>query len=253
MFGYVVEGDPPVLMVQELAVAAHDWVAADEDLQIVWWATTNVNWGRNNLAWAVTNNDWAASAGADWSAGPVFEAAQNATASAITGQTGSGLVTNTIELLVASGPHVVLPYGYDARGLAAGTEPGTSPFLLVCTVLDKDGGSAIVSFPTPADPSGTADLWSYAGGDGGGGGGGESDAVYAARFTSIVGNDVTFELSLVSGTPQASDAVTLESATSLAGPWTALKKITVGSKTFPATINVNPAGSGDVRFYRVVQ
>ena len=262
--GYVVPDDPPYVMVQGLIVHARDWVDADADLRYLWWASTNINWAVNNLDWAVTNNDWAASASDSWSAAEPFEAAQTATASALTGETDSDVVTNTIELLVAVGNEVPLPYGYDVQGLYAATEPGTSPLFVVCTVLDKDGGAAIIAFPTPTEPSGKADCWGleggYSGGGGGGGGGGgeESDAVYAARFTAISGNDVTFAVTLVSGTPLASDTVSLESATSLGGPWTKLgtsKK--VGDKFLAGEteveIRVPNAGTGSVRFYRVVQ
>ena len=254
MYGVIVPDDPPYVMVQGLAVNARDWVEADADLQYLWWATTNVNWGVNNLFWAVTNNEWAAGAVANWSAGPVFEAAQRATASAITGETQSGLVTNTIELLVASGNEIPLPYGYDSLGLYAGTEPGTAPFLVVCTVLDKDGGAAIIPFPTPSEPAGTADRWSY-GGESGGGGGEESDAVYSVRFTEVSGEHVSFEVSLVSGTPLRTDYLVLETATFLAGPWTTLRNVTVGQAILAsgssATFRVSPAGTGEVRFYRV--
>jgi len=249
----------PVLYVQGMHVDACDIVAADADLRYLWWATTNVNWGVNHLDWAVTNNDWAATASDDWSEGPSFPAAQHSTASPGTGASSSGLVTNTIELLVAVGPSAALPYGYDADGIPSTTELGTAPFIAVCTVLDKDGGAAIISFPTPPEPALTADRWSYGNGGGGGGGGGEeSDAVYAARFTAISGNDVTFVVTLVSGTPLASDTVSLESATSLGGPWTKLgTSKRVGDKFLAGEssveINVNPAGNGEIRFYRVVQ
>lgn len=258
--GYVVMGlSGPILYVQGMHVEARDIVAADADLRYLWWATTNVNWGVNHLDWAVTNNEWAAMASDSWSDGPSFQAAQFSTASPGTGTAASGLVTNTIELQVAVGQTVVLPYGYDANGLVSTTEPGTAPFIAVCTVLDKDGGAAIISFPTPPEPAGTADRWSYDDGSGGGGGGGgESTAVYAAQFTAITGNNVTFVVTLVSGDPAANDTVSLESATSLEGPWSKLgtsKK--VGDKFLAGEssveINVNPAGNGEIRFYRVVQ
>jgi hypothetical protein len=264
--GYVVLGDSPFVMVQGLNVYARDIVAADEDLRYLWWTTTNINWAVNNLDWAVTNNDWAADASDSWSEGPSFPAGQFSTASALTDTPQSGFVTNTIETLVAVGNSVNLPleeFEILADGLPSGSEPGTAPFIVVCTVLDKDGGAAIITFPTPPEPTGTADRWGLKGGysdggGGGGGGGGESTAVYAARFTAISGNNVTFVVTLVSGDPAASDTVSLESATSLAGPWTKLgasKK--VGDKFLSGqtsvSITVNPAGSGEVRFYRVVQ
>ena len=249
----------PVLFVQGMHVYARDWVDADGDLRYLWWASTNVNWAANNLDWAVYNNEWADSASDQWSKGPSFQAVQNTTAAVVTGTETSGPVANTVELLVAVGQDAVVPYGYDEDGILSTTDLNNAPFIAVCTVLDKDGAAAIITFPTAPDTSGTADRWSYDGGGGGGGGGGEqSDAVYAARFTAISGNDVTFVVTLVSGTPLASDAVYLESATSLGGPWTRIGgQRTVGTRFLSGEteveIRVNPAGSGDIRFYRVVQ
>ena len=259
--GYVVYTmSGPILYVQGMHVDARDWVDADEDLRYLWWASTNINWAANNLDWAVYNNEWADSASDQWSEGPSVQAVQNTTASVVTGTETSGPVTNTVELLVAVGRDAIVPYGYDEDGILATTDLNNAPFIAVCTVLDKDGAAAIITFPTAPDTSGTADRWSYDGGGGGGGGGGgdESDAVYAARFTRIAGNNVTFVVTLEYGTPLASDTVTLESATSLGGPWTKLgtsKK--VGDRFLAGEtsveITVNSAGGGDVRFYRIVQ
>ncbi len=249
----------PVLYVQGMHVDARDWVAADEGLRYLWWATTNVNWGLNNLAWAVTNNDWAGSASSSWSEGPAFEAVQNTTASAATGTETGGPVTNRIELMVQTGRDARLPYGYDEDGILSTTDRNNAPFLVVCTVLDKDGGAAIITFPTAPDTSGTADIWSYGEG-GGGGGGGESTAVYAVVFTDVSGTNVTFLVSLAEGEPAAYDTVTLQSSTTLegaadpaSGNWTKLRQYKVGTMSLPATINLTPAGTGNVRFYRVVQ
>ena len=251
----------PVLYVTNLTVSARDWVEADAGLRYLWWATTNINWGLNNLAWAVTNNDWASGASSsDWSEGPSFEAVQNTTASAITGTETGGPVTNRIELMVKTGRDAKVPYGYDKRGILSTTDRNNAPFLVVCTILDKDGGAAIITFPTAADTSGTADLWSYGDGGGGGGGGGESTAVYAVVFTDVSGTNVTFVVSLSEGDPGVYDTVTLQSSTTLdgasdpaSGNWTKLKQYKVGTMTLPATINLTPAGTGSVRFYRVVQ
>ena len=249
----------PVLYVQGMHVEARDWVQADEDLVYLWWASTNINWAVNNIGWAVTNNDWASGASSDWSAGPSFQAVQNTTASLASGTETGGPVTNTIELMVAAGQDVVLPYGYDERGILSSTYIDKAPFLAVCTILDKDGGATIITFPTAADTSGTADIWSY--GEGGGGGGGEqSDAVYAVVFTDVSGTNVTFRVSLSEGEPAAADTVTLQSSTTLDGVldpassnWTKLRQYRVGTMTLPATINLTPAGTGNVRFYRVVR
>lgn len=252
----------PVLYVQGMHVEARDWVQADEDLVYLWWASTNINWAVNNLGWAVTNNDWASGASSDWSAGPSFQAVQNTTASLASGTETGGPVTNTIELMVAAGQDVVLPYDYDERGILSSTYIDKAPFLAVCTILDKDGGATIITFPTAADTSGTADIWSYGeGGGGGGGGGGEqSDAVYAVVFTDVSGTNVTFRVSLSEGEPAAADTVTLQSSTTLDGVldpassnWTKLRQYRVGTMTLPATINLTPAGTGNVRFYRVVR
>ena len=85
-----------------------------------------------------------------------------------------------------------------------------------------------------------------------------SDAVYAARFTAISGTNVTFAVTLVSGTPLKTDTVSLESASSLAGPWSKLgASKTVGDRFLAGEtevlVDVPLAGSGNVRFYRVVQ
>ena len=164
--GYVMQTmSGPILFVQGMHVYARDWVDADADLRYLWWASTNINWAANNLDWAVYNNEWADSASDRWSEGPSFQAVQNTTASVVTGTETSGPVTNTIELLVATGRDVVVPYGYDEDGVLSTTDIATAPFVAVCTVLDKDGAAAIISFPTPPEPSGTADRWSYGTGD----------------------------------------------------------------------------------------
>ena len=260
--GYVVPDDPPFVMVEGLVVSARDWVDADEDLRYLWWATTNANWAVNNLDWAVTHNEWADSASSAWSELDPFEAEQTATASELTGMADSDIVTNTIHLLVATGNSVDLPlsdFGLTATALPAASEPGTCPIFVACTVLDKDGGAAIITFPTPPEPTGTADRWGLEGNYSGGGGASfVSDAVYAARFTAISGTNVTFAVTLVSGTPLKTDTVSLESASSLAGPWSKLgASKTVGDRFLAGEtevlVDVPLAGSGNVRFYRVVQ
>jgi len=268
MIGYVIPGLPPTAFVLGFHVDAADASGADDSsLTYLWWASTNVNWAINNRDWAVTNHDWAASAGGDWSEAPSFPAGQYTTASAITGTETAGLVTNTVSLLVARGKEVRLPpYEFnqtriDEEGYPIASEPGTTPFYVVCTVLDKDGGHTILSFPTPSEPSGYAGIWA-----------GvydrdvepeessSSDVAYEARFVDVSGTNVTFVVTLVpgSGDPLASDTVSLETATSLGGPWTKLgssKK--VGDKFLSGQtsveVNVTPAGSGEVRFYRVVR
>ena len=124
-------------------------------------------------------------------------------------------------------------------------------YFAILTVTDKDGG-VWRSLSSPDE--------SYVCfGGGGGGGGGESTAVYSARFTKIEGNDVTFVVTLLEGTPAASDAVYLEAASSLGGPWSRVGGArTVGSKLLAepdaeVEFRVNPAGTGDIKFYRVVR
>ncbi len=141
--------------------------------------------------------------------------------------------------------------GPDAEFVVPG-EAGVTYFAML-TVTDKDGG-VWRSISSPDES-----YVCFAPG-GGGGGGGESTAVYLARFTKIEGNDVTFVVTLDFGTPAATDAVYLEAASSLGGPWSRIGGArTVGNKFLadpPATeveIHVNPAGTGDVQFYRVVR
>jgi hypothetical protein len=263
--GYVVHDDPPYVMVQGLIVHARDWVDADADLRYLWWATTNLDWAAKNLDWAVTNNDWASSASDSWTEGPEFEAAQTVTASELTGEAGSDVVTNKIALLVAVGNSVDLPladFGIDADAVYAEVQPGASPVFVVCTVLDKDGGAAIITFPTPHEPTETADKWGLEGGysGGGGGGGGEqSDAVYAARFTGIEENYVKFVVTLETGTPAKDDTVSLEYATELGGPWKKLgmsQKVGdqfVADRAAEYEITISNVWSGNVRFFRVVR
>ena len=265
VIGYVAAGLEPYVVALGFHVDAADASGADDaSLSYLWWASTNVNWAVNHRDWAVTNHDWAASAGGEWSEGPSFPAEQNTTASVITGTETAGLVTNTVCLMVARGREVRLPpYTFgrtkiDEDGYPFASEPGTTPFYVVCTVLDKDGGYTILSFPTPPEPSGYADLWTGVyDRDVIPDGATSSDAVYRARFTSVSGTHVAFEVTLVYGTPLSTDILLLESATSLDGEWTTLKRVTVGgpilSRGSPQTFSVSPAGSGEVRFYRIVR
>ena len=274
VIGYVVPMDPPYVQALGFRVEASDASGADDSsLAYLWWASTNVNWAINHRDWAVTNNDWASSATGEWSEGPSFPAEQSATASVITGTDAGGLVSNTVSLLVARGREVRLPpypLGLDRLdevGYPLTAEPGTTPFYIVCTVLDKDGGHTIVSFPSPSEPSGYADLWS-----------GVYDrgvspenppsttASYQARFTAVSGSGVTFVVTLApgSGDPQLTDSVRLEAATTLANPdWSGVGDFSVGSsflslpeasRSSSAVTNAVPTvGEGGARFYRVVR
>ena len=268
VIGYVVPMDPPYVQALGFRIEASDASGADDSSLIyLWWASTNVNWAINHRDWAVTNNEWAASAAGEWSEGPSFPTEQSSTASVITGTEASGLVSNTVSLLVARGREVRLPpypLGQDRLdevGYPLTAEPGTTPFYIVCTVLDKDGGYAILSFPTASEPSDYADLWS--------GvydrdvipeGAQESTAVYAAEFIAVSGTNVTFVVRRLSGESDPTDTVTLQTSVTLDGVsdpessnWSGLRQYRIGTATFPVTNNLAPAGSGPVRFYRVVR
>ena len=58
-----------------------------------------------------------------------------------------------------------------------------------------------------------------------------STAVYSAVFTAMSPTNVAFVVTLVSGEPADNDTVTLESAPDfVAGPWTKVKKYTIGNR-----------------------
>ena len=267
VIGYVVQGLDPYVQALGLRVEASDASGTDDsDLTYLWWASTNVNWAINHRDWAVANNDWAASASAEWSDGPFFPAAQSTTASVITGTETSGTVTNTVSLLVAKAKEVRLPpytigrSKIDEDGYPIASEPGSTPFYVVCTVLDKDGGYAIVSFPTPSEPSGSAGLWT--GVYNRGVTPGDSDVTppsYRARFIAISGTNVTFVVwkegeSGSGGTVTLQSSTTLDGATEYNSPnWTTFKRFQISEMSLPSTNNVTPAGAGEVRFFRVVQ
>lgn len=204
---------PPYVHAHGLALAAAD-VAADAGLTYAWWATTNRTWAANNRNWAVTNHDWAASADTGWTA---FDGVEG------------------VDLLVARGPTVALPFGYNAADYTGGGFPvpgggdaGTAPFFLVCTVLDKDGGATVLAFPENTQASEYEEKWTLK----------EVNctfqdfevapvvppdpAVYAAVFTAVSGTNVAFRLALVSGEPAPGDAVTLQYAPVLRNAWTNL-------------------------------
>ena len=203
----------PYIHAHGLDLAATD-VAADDGLVYAWWATTNRTWAANNRNWAATNHDWAASAGSSWTA-----------CDAVDG----------VDLYVARGATVALPFGYNAADYAGGGfkvpgggDAGTAPFFLVCTVLDKDGGATVLAFPENTQASEYEEKWSWK----------EVDctyqafepasvtpptpAVYAAVFTAVSGTNVAFRLSVVSGEPVAGDSVTLQFAPVLENAWTNL-------------------------------
>ena len=59
-----------------------------------------------------------------------------------------------------------------------------------------------------------------------------------------------------SGTPAASDKLELQSATVVTGKWDQLRDIPVGLLDLSGgetPVNITPAGSGPVRFYRIVK
>ena len=257
-YGYVIPGDPvfgtpPELYVFGLGATAED-VAADSDLRYLWWATSDANWAATNLQWAVTNDSWAAGATPEWT-----PFAGEGTPDDFCVARGLG-VPFPFDYNVPNGPYV----GY--QGLTPGASWGTAPFVVACTVLDKDGGFSIVTFPQKTVAAAYDTDWTWSGTDmysmprgieeGAAGG----DAVYAARFIAVSGTNVTFVVWPASGTPGAFDTVTLQSSARLEGAsdpqsanWSELRRFSVGGMAFPATNNLTPAGSGPVRFYRVVQ
>lgn len=274
VIGYVVPGLNPYVQALGFHIDATDASGADDSsLAYLWWASTNVNWAVNHRDWAVTNHDWASSASAEWSEGPSFPVEQYTTASLITGTETAGLVSNTVSLMVARGREVRLPpYTFgrtklDRDGYPLSSEPGTTPFYVVCTVLDKDGGHTIVSFPTLAEPADYADIWAgvydraVSPEDSP-----SSTASYQAQFTAVSGTGVTFVTTLDprSGDPQSTDIVRLEVATDLANPnWSKIDDFSVGSaflsvqepcrKSAAVTNSVPTDGSDTVRFYRIVK
>lgn len=292
---------PPEIYLYGLGVAATD-VAADSNLRFLWWTTTDLTWAAENIRWAVTNNDWAASATAEWKYLNEDDPAVLVTTNWVDYQTAwppsdydgelhyytvetnyasffaphretatDAAVVRGVDLYVARGLSMPLPFDYNVpngpylgyRGLSPGASWGTTPFIVVCTVLDKDGGASVVTFP---QKKGSADYdadWQWDGVDIGSfpyQGVPEqpvAGARYAARFVGVSATNVAFEIWIVSDTQAASDRLQLESATTLSGPWTVLRdNIPVGLMDFSAgtvTNNVTPAGTGTVLFYRVVQ
>ncbi len=262
------------------SVEAED-VDADFDLSYYWFATTNFNWGVNNLLWAVSNREAFAAAGADWSLlnedSPAEMVVTNwvshetpqwtdydgrrhyyetetlyASFFAEQTETAAGRVVNPIYLYVAQGKNVSVPGIFG--GAVLEDVVGRMGGIIVLTVVDKDGGYAVVRFGKDYDSQDSE--WSLATG----GGGEESTAVYAAEFIDVSGTNVTFVVRRLSGESASDDTVTLQSSMKLDGAsdpestnWTKLRQYRIGTATFPVTNNLTPAGSGNVRFYRVVR
>ena len=277
-------GDPYVC-VHGIGAAATD-VEADARLTYVWWATDNIDWALNHLDWAVGNHDWAPSAQAEWTPlTNLVEAAEllvtnwidaaegtftvetnRAALFAAQRTTDDGLVTNGIDLLVARGVLLPLPFGANRPDEEDGGIVGTSdillsPWIAVCTVIDKDGGASVATFPDRREASDYDEAWSWSGtylysvpDDAGVVGDRESTARYRAQFLAVSGTNVVFRVWLLDGEPLASDTVTLQSSESLSEPsWESVKPIPVGLMALPATNDVAPAAGPDSRFYRVVQ
>lgn len=281
--GLVGESFGTMFLATGFSVDAED-VDADADLSYFWFATTNFNWGVNNLLWAVTNRDafvgvgrgwellnedtpaemvvtnWVSYETANWTdydgQKHYFETeTRQASFFAEQRTTENGVVVNPIYLYVAQGKEVAAPPifgGYLMEDVVS-----RMGGIVVLAVVDKDGGYAIVRFGKDYDSQDSE--WTIAGG-GGGGGGGESTAVYEVEFTDVSGTNVTFVVRRVAGESGQDDSVVLQTSTTLDGVtdpaasnWTRLKKYTIGTMSFPATFNLTPAGTGNVRFYRVVR
>lgn len=193
-------------------------VKADSGLTYLWWATTNVTWAANNLRWAVTNNDWAASAAADsWTALDEFTAPQNTT---------EGAIDAPIHLYVAKGRQVVRPT--QSNGFSVDF-PSVFPaagniyrygVVVVLTVLDKDGGASVLTWPYCNDPTGeyrwVPSLDQYDPDD-------QEDppidpetpATYSAVFTEVSPTALSFTVTHESGTASTADTVSLHASSDL--------------------------------------
>ena len=98
-------------------------------------------------------------------------------------------------------------------------------YFAVLTVTDKDGG-VWRSLSSPDES-----YVCFAAGGGGPIPPQPSTAVYSAVFTAMSPTNVAFVVTLVSGEPADNDTVTLESAPDfVAGPWTKVKKYTIGNR-----------------------
>lgn len=256
--GYVVRGmSEPYIVALGLRVAAED-VAADEaaGLKYLWWATEDVDWGVNNRTWAVTNNAWAADATPTWThwtngtelAKQVVtntvldEFSQTVSAVVVTNEAsffaertvaGDGFsaqntVVEGVDVYVARGSMMPLPFGLHRQGVAAAVDTGTSGFFVACTVLDKDGGYRVFVFPERLGPSDyETDVWDGLDETRNVSETGEPEgfvpvpvpdpAVYAAVFTAVSGTNFAFRVTATNGTPATTDTLTLQYAAVPAG------------------------------------
>ena len=270
-----------MVLVTGFSVEAED-VVADSNLSYFWFATTNFNWGVNNLRWAVTNRAAFEGVGADWvllneddpaelvvtnwvsyetpdwtdydGQRHYFETeTRQASFFAEQRTTEDGLVVNPIYLYMAQGREVSVPPVFG--GYVMEDVVSRMGGIIVLAVVDKDGGAAIVRFGKDYDSQDSA--WTVGAS---GGGGGESDAVYEAEFTAITPSSVSFRVTLKLGTPGASDTVTLKSADSLlqdSSAWKTVRTFLVGPDFVGGASFVDETQSiqmnKDVLFYHVVQ
>ena len=283
--GLVGESLGGMVLVTGFSVEAED-VDADSDLSYYWFATTNFNWGVNNLRWAVTNLEAFEGAGSDWSLLNEDDPAElvvtnwvsyetpnwtdydgrkhyfetetrQASFFAEQRSTSGGLVVNPIYLYVAQGKSVSVPQVFG--GYLIEDVVSRMGGIVVLTVVDKDGGVAIVRFGKDYDSQDSE--WTIGEGGGGGGGGDESTAVYAVEFVDVSGTNVAFVVRKASGESGENDTVTLQGSATLdsvfdysSSNWSRLKQYRIGTVSLPVTNNfLTPGATGTIRFYRVVQ
>ncbi|MBQ9726912.1 MAG: hypothetical protein IJV65_05330 [Kiritimatiellae bacterium] len=159
-------------------------------------------------------------------------------------ETAAGIVTNGIDVYVASGKKLLFPTEWFGDMSTEGVV-SVNGRIVVLTVLDKDGGSAIVTYGRQY-PSASS-VWVPVSG---------ASAVYAAVFTAVSDTNVSFAVRVVSGTRAASDKLVLQSAETLGGPWKTLCVVQVGTLDFSggkAIVDVPTDGTGAARFYRIVE
>lgn len=168
--------------------------------------------------------------------------------------TSSSTGPSGVLVYVAAGRQVVVPsaetgYGADFRDVAAGRFDMYDEYppygnvyrhgeVLVLTVLDKDGDAAILTYPF-RDASTAVRRWGLTLDSLEPEGGEENPAVYAAVFTAASPTNVSFRVWPTSGTPAATDTVSLHSSGTLATPRSEWPVATGASETsFPVGADI---------------
>lgn len=199
-------------------------VVADFPMRYYWWATTNITWAMNNLYWAaeagLTNAVWGEATDSAWTAVEPFEADLATT---------TGTVAEEVSLFAAAGRQVSIPALENGFCADFPTDyPATDDaygygMVVVATAIDKDGAASVITWPFGKAVTGqyrwVPTLDASAGPDdpSGGGGGDDTPAVYSAVFTSMSPTNLSFSVTHESGTPAATDTLSLHSATALDG------------------------------------